>query len=62
MQQSRDENANAVGANRIVLEGITREQNVPSNALVNLAIYLKEHAHSLQLEHSSALRARPLTC
>jgi ribonuclease HI len=44
MQQARDEIANSVGANRIVLERITQEQNVLSNALVNLAIDLKEHA------------------
>ena len=44
MQQAREENENTVGANRIVIERITREENVLSNALVNLAIDLKEHA------------------
>jgi ribonuclease HI len=33
-----------IGANRIVLEQITREQNVLSNSLVYLAMDLKEHA------------------
>jgi ribonuclease HI len=44
IQQAREENENTVGANRIVLERITQEQNVLSNALMNLAIDLKEHA------------------
>jgi hypothetical protein len=32
MQQAREQNENTVGANRIVLERITQEQNVLSNA------------------------------
>jgi ribonuclease HI len=44
IEGAREENLNSVGANRIVLEQITREQNVLSNALVNLAMNLKEHA------------------
>jgi ribonuclease HI len=43
IQEARGED-HGIGANRIVLEQITREQNVLSNALVNLAMDLKEHA------------------
>jgi hypothetical protein len=58
MQQAREQNENTVGANRIVLERITQEQNDALNALRQF-VWTKERTPQLPTGTSIRRQCEP---